>query len=134
MHEKLQSIYNDFSVNLSPSIRHRNDMMLAIDLVFHSVLHFRFGTSFEKGWTEALIVGDTQTGKTKIATKLVNHYRLGTIQGAENSTIAGLIGGMTKFESINIMTWGLLPLNHARLVVLDEMSGIKKEILGDLIR
>ena len=130
--EKLDEIYTDFSVNLSPSIRFRDDIMLACDLSFHSVLHFWFGNSFEKGWVENLIVGDTSVGKTKIAGKLVKHYRLGVIQGAENSTIAGLIGGMTRFESINIMTWGLLPLNNTRLVILDEMSGIDKQISSDM--
>lgn len=132
--KKLKEIYDDFSVNLSPIIRHRNDTMFACDLVFHSVLHFWFGSSFENGWTECLIVGDTATGKTKIASKLIKHYRTGIIQGSENSTIAGLIGGMTKFESINIMTWGLLPLNNARLVILDEMSGIPKEIFKEMTR
>jgi hypothetical protein len=132
--KKLKSIYGDLSVNLSPSIRFRDDMMFAVDLGFHSVLHFWFGNSFEKGWVESLIVGDTSVGKTKIATKLVKHYKMGVIQGAENSTIAGLIGGMTKFESINIMTWGLLPLNNSRLVILDEMSGIDKSIFGELTR
>jgi len=132
--QKLKEIYNDFSVNLSPIIRYRNDIMFSVDLVFHSVLHFKFGQSFEKGWTEALIVGDTSTGKTKIATKLIKHYKAGIIQGAENSTIAGLIGGMTKFESINVMTWGLLPLNNSRAVVLDEMSGIDREVFSELTR
>lgn len=131
---RLDDIYNDFSVNLSPVIRFRNDIMLCCDLSFHSVLNYYFGTSFEKGWVECLIVGDTSTGKTKIASKLISHYKLGVIQGAENSTIAGLIGGMTKFESINVMTWGLLPLNNSRLVVLDEMSGINKDVFGELTR
>ncbi len=132
--KKLDDIYNDLSMNVSPSIRYRNDLMFACDLSFHSVLHFWFGTSFEKGWVETLIVGDTQVGKTKVTSKLIKHYKLGVIQGAENSTIAGLIGGMTKFESINIMTWGLLPLNNSRLVVLDEMSGINPAVFGELTR
>ncbi len=131
---KLKEIYEDLSVNISPSIRFRDDIMFACDLSFHSVLHFWFGNSFEKGWVECLIVGDTSVGKTKIASKLIRHYQAGIIQGAENSTIAGLIGGMTKFESINIMTWGLLPLNNARMVILDEMSGIDKKVFGELTR
>ena len=131
---KLKDIYEDFSVNLSPIIRFRDDIMFCFDMVFHSVLHFWFGNSFEKGWVEGLIVGDTSTGKTKIVTKLIKHYRAGVIQGAENSTIAGLIGGMTRFESINIMTWGLLPLNNSRAVVLDEMSGIDKQVFSELTR
>ena len=132
--KKLKEIYNDFSVNLSPIIKYRDDLMFSCDLAFHSVLHFWFGESFEKGWVENLIVGDTSTGKTKIASKLIKHYKIGVVQGAENSTIAGLIGGMTKFESINIMTWGLLPLNNSRLVVLDEMSGIDKQVFSELTR
>jgi len=74
------------------------------------------------------------TIKTKQAEKLVKHYRLGLIQGAENATIAGLIGGMTKLESSNIMTWGLLPLNHSKCVILDEMSGIEADTISQLTR
>jgi hypothetical protein len=131
---KIKEIYRDFSLNLSPIIKYRDDIMLACDLAFHSVLHFWFGSSFEKGWVETLIVGDTSTGKTKVASKLIKHYKLGVVQGAENSTIAGLIGGMTKFETINIMTWGLLPLNNSKLVVLDEMSGIDKQVFSEMTR
>lgn len=132
--KKLNDIYEDFSINLSPVIKHRNDLMFSYDLSFHSVLHFWFGKSFEKGWVETLVVGDTSTAKTKTASKLIKHYKLGVIQGAENSTIAGLIGGMTKFESINIMTWGLLPLNNSKLVILDEMSGIDRQVFSEMTR
>ena len=83
---------------------------------------------------ECLIVGDTSTGKTKTAEKLLNHYKLGIIQGAENSSIAGLVGGITKLESNNIMMWGLLPLNNSKLVILDEMSGIDANVIGQLTR
>lgn len=131
---KLMEIYYDFSLNLSPIIRHRNDIMFACDLIFHSVLEFHFLGSFQRGWGECLIVGDTSTGKTKQAEKLVRHYRSGLIQGAENATIAGLIGGMTKLESSNIMTWGLLPLNHSKIVILDEMSGIEADVISQLTR
>lgn len=131
---KLKHIYRDFSLNLSPIIIGRNDVMFACDLAFHSVLHFWLGESFERGWVEGLVVGDTSTGKTKASFKLIKHYRAGVMQGAGNSTIAGLIGGMDRFESINVMTWGLLPLNNSRLVMLDEMSDIRREVFSELTR
>jgi len=114
--------------------------MLANDLIFHSVLEFNFKNnskskeSTERGWGECLILGDTQTGKTKIAEKLIRHYKLGRMCGTENSTIPGLIGGMSKIEGSNFMTWGLLPINNSRLVVLDEMSGLDQKVIGSLTR
>lgn len=132
--EKLKEIYHDFSVNLSPIIKNRDDLMFACDLAFHSVLYYWLGGSFENGWVECLLVGDTSTGKTKVTEKLMYHYRLGVMQGLENSTIAGLIGGMTKYEGANLMTWGLLPCNDSRLAILDEMSGISEKFFSELTR
>jgi GTPase SAR1 family protein len=131
---KLKHIYRDFSTNLSPIILHREDLMFACDLVFHSVLHFNFGKSWERGYTECLIVGDTQVGKTKIAQKLIHHYKLGVIQGSANATIAGIIGGQERHEGVSIMTWGLLPLNHSRLVALDEISDLDPKIIKEMTR
>jgi len=130
--EKLAEIYYDFSTNLSPSMRKRDDILFACDLIYHTVLEFRFLGSEQRGWGECLIVGDTSTGKTKTAQKLLKHYQIGIIQGAENSTVAGLIGGITRLESSNIMMWGLLPLNNSKLVVLDEMTGIDASVIGQL--
>ena len=132
--DKLSEIYKDFSANLSPAMRKRDDILFACDLIFHTVLEFRFLGSLQRGWGECLIVGDTSTGKTKTAEKLLNHYKIGIIQGAENSTVPGLIGGITRLESSNIMMWGLLPLNNSKLVVLDEMSGIAPDVIGQLTR
>ena len=129
---KIKEIYDDFSVNLSPIIKSRDDILFAVDLVYHSVLNFWFLGSHQRGWAECLIIGDTSTGKSKTAKKLLNHYKMGAFQSAKTATVAGLIGGMTKMESSNIMTWGLLPLNNSKLVILDEMSGIDKQIIGDL--
>jgi hypothetical protein len=130
--ERLKHIYDDLSVNVSPVIRFRNDIMLACDLAFHSVLNMNFGNSFERAYIECLIVGDTQSGKTKIASKLIQHYKYGVAKTMKNATVAGIIGGQTRFESVNIMSWGLLPLNHSRLVVLDEMSGAHQKLIEEM--
>ena len=132
--KKLTEIYNDFSLNLEPILRHRNDLMLACDLVYHSVLQFYFADSLQRGWGECLLIGDTSTGKTKSSEKLLRHYKLGIVQGVGGATIAGLIGGMTKMEGSHIMSWGLIPLNNSKLVMFDEMSDIDKEVIGQLTR
>ncbi len=127
---KLESIYNDLSHNVT-FIYDRFDMLLAFDLVYHSVLSFQFqGKSVHKGWCEGLIVSDTRCGKSETAEKLINHYRLGEHCSAENMSFAGLIGGMQQVGSRWHLTWGKIPINDRRLIVIDEVSGMEVDSIG----
>jgi len=128
--EKLDEIYNDLSHNVT-FIYDRFDLLLAFDLSFHSVLSFSFqGKRIHKGWVEALIVSDTRCGKSESADKLVNHYKLGEICSAENTSFAGLVGGMQQVGSRWHLSWGKIPINDRRLVIIDEVSGIDVETIG----
>ena len=127
---KLEEIYNDLSHNVT-FIYDRFDLLLAFDLAFHSVLGFDFqGKRIHKGWVEALIISDTRCGKSETGEKLINHYRLGELCSAENTSFAGMIGGMQQVGSRWHLSWGKIPINDRRLIVIDEVSGLNTDTIG----
>jgi hypothetical protein len=133
-HTKLEDIANELS-STTTKIQGRPDLHIALDLVFHSPLSFDFdGTRVHKGWLEALVVGDTRTGKGFVAEGLSRHYQVGEVVSAESLTYAGLIGGVQKVGERWTLTWGKLPLNDRRLVVLDECSSLSTDEIGRLSR
>ena len=128
--DKLTEIYTDLSHNVT-FIYDRPSLIFAFDLAFHSALSFNFqGKPVHKGWVEALIVSDTRCGKSETADKLVNHYKLGEICSAENTSFAGLVGGMQQVGSRWHLTWGKIPINDRRLVIIDEVSGLETDVIG----
>jgi MCM P-loop domain len=123
--EKCIEIAEDLSANVT-HIYGRDYMHVAYDLVWHSAMSFDLlGRREPKGWLEALIIGDTRTGKSEVATSLAKHYHAGNVQSCEAMTFAGLVGGVQQFGKSWSVTWGAIPLNDRRLIVLDEMSGLK---------
>jgi hypothetical protein len=113
----------------------RDLLHVAYDLVWHSPLSFEVeGRVVEKGWLEAMVVGDTRTGKSETAKELSRHYTAGIVKSCEGATFAGLVGGVQQMGSGNwITTWGVIPLNDRRLVVLDEVSGLKdKDVIENM--
>lgn len=133
-HDKLEEIADELSREAT-KIYGRTDLHIAVDLVFHSPTAFMLdGTLVRKGWLEALILGDTRTGKGFVTEGLCRHYQLGEVVSAENMTFAGLIGGVQKMGDRWSLTWGKLPLNDRRLVVLDECSSLSIDEIGRLSR
>lgn len=129
---KLNQIYGDLSANVT-KIYDRQPLHLAFDLAYHSVLAFQFGTKFlHKGWVECLIIGDTRCGKTTIADALRKHYRLGDLASGETASYAGLVGGLDKVNGQWEVRWGRIPLNHRRLLVIDEVSGLDHEEIAKM--
>ena len=130
--EKLNDIYGDLSINIT-GIYNRTNLHLAIDLVYHSPLQFYFGKKLiEKGYPEVLIIGDTRCGKSETSKKLVGHYRLGARSSGENTTPAGLIGGLHQVRTGWRISWGRIPLNDGRLLFIDEVSGILEEEIAKM--
>lgn len=123
--DKCMDIAKDLAANVT-QIYGREMLHVAYDLVWHSVASFKFGgKEVTKGWLEALVVGDTRTGKSEAANGLIRHYGAGTLKSCESVSYAGLVGGAQQMGNQSWMvTWGTLPLNDRRLVVLDEMSGM----------
>lgn len=130
--DKVNDIYADLSTNVT-RIYNRQNLHLAIDLVFHSPLQFYFGQRvIEKGYPEVLIIGDTRCGKSETAKCLLRHYRLGARSSGENTSPAGLIGGLHQVRTGWRVSWGRIPLNDKRLLVIDEVSGVLAEQIAQM--
>lgn len=122
--DKLHELARDLAANVT-HIYGRPELHIAYDLVWHSVLDFSFrGTRIGKGWLELLVMGDTRTGKSEAAERLRHHYQCGVLKSCEGATLAGLVGGAQQIGNNWVITWGTIPLQDRRLVILDEVSGI----------
>jgi hypothetical protein len=113
-------------------IRERRDLHCMIDLVYHSVLQIQPEVNIERGWVEALILGDSSQGKTQATIGMQRHYGLGHKVDSKNSSVAGLIGGLQKLNGMWMITWGALPTHDQRLVILEELKGAKVEVISAL--
>lgn len=103
----------------------REDLNIAYDMSWHSALAFNcFGEYQPNGRVEVFVLGDSGQGKTSMATKLSEYYRCGQRVQAEQSSGAGLIGGLTKTGDRWHISWGPVVLNDRRLLILDEWSGV----------
>jgi hypothetical protein len=128
---KLRDIYEDLAANVT-RIYKRDDMHLFMDLAFHSVLTIPFEGRRIKGWSELLIVGDSAQGKTEASSGLLHHYSLGQRVDCKNATRAGLLGGLQEMAKRWFVTWGKIPQNDRRLVVLEEIKGMSTDLIGKL--
>lgn len=122
--DKLQELARDLAANVT-HIYGRPELHIAYDLVWHSVLDYSFrGNRLGKGWLELLVMGDTRTGKSEAAERLRHHYQCGVLKSCEGATLAGLVGGAQQIGNSWVITWGTIPLQDRRLVILDEVSGM----------
>lgn len=118
------AVYADFADTVH-RIRDRIDMQIAYDLVWHSVIAFYFNGAFvRRGWTETMVIGDSGQGKSEMATNLLRHYGLGERVQGEQASAAGLLGGLEKMGDTWILSWGRVPLNDKRLLIIDEAQGL----------
>ena len=119
-----RAIYDDFADTVH-RIRDRLDMQIAYDLVWHSVIAFYFNGAFvRRGWTETMVIGDSGQGKSEMATNLLRHYGMGERVQGEQASAAGLLGGLEKMGDTWILSWGRVPLNDKRLLIIDEAQGL----------
>ena len=122
--------YNDIVKSLTYNhirIWGREDMVMAIDLTYHSVRRFVFQRNTIRGWMNTLIIGDSGQGKTVATEALMKHFNLGYKASAESATRAGLLWGVDiKGNMPNTLIWGSIPRNTGRLVVIDELKEIIK--------
>ena len=125
--DKMGEIARDFTFNIT-HIYGREDLITLIDLVYHSVISFEFQHKvIIKGWNEAVVVGDTRTGKSETMLNLMNHYRMGELVTGENTSFAGLVGGMQQNQKRWSITWGKIPLNDRRLIAMDECQSLTED-------
>lgn len=106
-------------------IKERPDLHIAVDLAFHSAAAFEFnGELITRGMLDILIIGDTRCGKGYVTEGLTKYYGLGEVASGENCSFAGLVGGAQQVGKRWFITWGVIPLNHGRLVVIDEAGAL----------
>lgn len=130
----LKSIARWQSINVT-NIRERLDVHIGVDLVYHSVASFEFNGEYQRrGMLDALIIGDTRCGKGYIAEGLKRFYGMGEVASGENCTFAGLVGGVQQTNKRFFITWGLIPLNNNRLVVIDEASSLTEVEISRMSR
>jgi len=129
---KLDDIYEDLEHNVIKIFKRRN-MLIAMDIVWHSPLHFKYCGAVKKAYPEVLILGDTRCGKSEMADRLAHHYRQGAIASCEGSSFAGMVGGLETIAGNKWVTkWGQIPRNTGRLLVLDEVSGLSVDDIGKM--
>lgn len=133
--EKLKEINTDLSENVTKMYK-REDVINAMNMVYHSPISFNFlGDRLTKGWMECAIVGDTRTGKTETIKSLLLHYGAGEfLTSGENTTLAGILGGVQQTHQGRwSLTWGKIPLNDRRALIIDEADNLtEKGIIGNL--
>lgn len=112
-----------------------NQLILAIDLSFHTVLEFNFGTSKNnRGYLDTIIVAESRVGKSSTAEALQNLYGLGafTSLAGNSATIPGIIGGSNKVNGNYQTRAGLIPMNHRGLVIFEELAKCNTNLIREL--
>lgn len=121
---KLAEIYKDYEV--VTRIRQRHNLFLAFDLVWHSIRRFNFhGTTVNKGCLDAMILGETRTGKSDVGDLLIQHMRAGDTSDGSTASLAGLMGGLQQLHNGQWqISWGQFILNDLRAYKVDEAHKI----------
>lgn len=116
-------------------IKERPDMHTSVDLCFHSVASFMFNNeTVDRGMLDVLVIGDTRCGKGYVSERLSKWYGLGEMASGENCSFAGLVGGLQQVSRRWIVTWGIIPINNGRLVIIDEASSMGEAEIGHMSR
>lgn len=132
--DRLEVIYTNYAHNIT-KIYERFDLHMCVDLLFRSVISFRFDNEYvHKGWLEAMVVGDPRCGKGYVAEKLINYFGLGEVVSGENCSFSGLVGGLQQLNKHWVITWGKIPMNDCGLLVVDESGGMEEDMWGKMSR
>lgn len=113
----------------------RLDLHLIALLSWCSPIGYKFPGEdhIERGWINSLVLGDTETGKSKVTKTLQQLFNCGVFVNAENCTYVGLIGGAIKSNNGQLMLrWGRIPLSDKQLVILEELSGLSIEEISNM--
>lgn len=121
--DKLNKIYDDLSCNVT-RIYKRHDLHLFYDLVWHTALHINFQGRVIKGWGDALVIGDSGQGKSECSFRMMGHYKCGERVDTKRASVAGIVGGLQETANRWFITWGTIPLQDRRLVILEEIKGM----------
>ncbi len=105
----------------------------AVNIMYHSPLRFKMNHVDLKGYPEGLIVGESRTGKSETAKRMQDHYKVGNMLAVKGATTAGLLGGAEKMSNGGFrIAWGTIPRNNKGILILDEMSGMNRDVMAML--
>ena len=131
--EKIETLTEKFKGVLG--YNGNNTLIQAMDLAYHTVLQFDFG-SFKavRGYLDTIIVGESRMGKSSTATAMQNLYGLGvfTSLAGNSATIPGLIGGSNKVNGTYQTRAGVIPQNHKGLIIFEEFGKSNNNIVKEL--
>lgn len=112
-----------------------NTLIQSIDLAYHTVLQFNFGTFKNvRGYLDTLIVGESRVGKSSTAETLRTTYGLGVFASLAGNaaTVPGLIGGSNKTSNGYQTRAGIIPQNHRGLIIFEEFGKSNSNIIKEL--
>lgn len=114
------------------AIEGRLDLFGALMLTYASVTEIPWQAGIIKGWLDTMVIGDTRTGKSQMAQRLVKTLGMGGYINGENARSTGVIGGVQRFGDSWVVTWGAIPMNDRGLLIIDEASGLEIEDIKNL--
>lgn len=124
---KMQKAHIKFDVD--------NRLLEFIDLWYHTPPTFSFGYhKGVRGYLDGLVIAESRVGKSSTAKALSEIYEVGAIASLAGSaaTPAGLIGGSVKTGNSSQIRPGLIPRNHNRSIIFEELAKAKYSLLPEL--
>lgn len=103
-----------------------------VDLFFNTPLEFNWHERTERAYLDVMLIGESRTGKSQAAKKLMELYELGIFTSLKTTTKAGLIGGSDQTQGGYKTKLGVLPRNHRGAVIMEEFSGASKDLISSL--
>lgn len=110
-------------------------LLMLIDLWYHTPKTFNFGYMEDiRGYLDMLIITESRVGKSTTAQALSKVYKLGQIASLAGSaaTSAGLVGGSVKTGGSSQIRPGLIPRQHNRSIIFEELAKSKARLLPEL--
>ena len=87
-----------------------------------------------RGYLDGLIVTESRVGKSTTAQALSKVYGIGSIASLAGSaaTSAGLVGGSVKAGNSSQIRPGLIPRNHGKAIIFEELAKAKFSLMPEL--
>jgi hypothetical protein len=112
-----------------------NRLIQGLDLAYHTVLQFNFG-SFKnvRGYLDTIVIGESRVGKSSTAETLRKTYGLGifTSLAGNSATVPGLVGGSNKTANGFQTRAGIIPQNHRGLIIFEEFGKSNTNVIKEL--
>lgn len=114
------------------SITQRHELHLTVLLTYLCPLGFRMEGRVQRGWMQALVLGDSRTGKSEVANYTNRLLGVGEVISSENTSYMGLVGGLQKQGDRFMLVWGRMPRNHGGHLTIEETSSMSVEEISRL--